>query len=97
MPQIGRVPGRLYDVYSKDAAWTSMKAKHDLRSFLVAATKVFKFFVDDKELKDLHKTISNLGAVRVPVNHFPNRCRQGHCRRVVGVIREVRNIVGKDR
>eukprot|EP00435_Cladocopium_sp_Y103_P043653 s1874_g12.t1 len=96
MQQLGRVAGRLYDVYSKDAEWTSLKAKHDLRSFLVAATKVFKFSTSDKELKDLHKTISNLGALRVPVYHFANRCRQGHCRRV-GVIREVRNVDGQDR
>eukprot|EP00435_Cladocopium_sp_Y103_P064440 s184_g26.t1 len=96
MQQLGRVAGRLYDVYSKDAGWTSMKAKHDLRSFLVAATEVFKFSTDNKELKDLHKTISNLGTLRVPVYHFANRCRQGHCRRV-GVIREVRTIDVQER
>ena len=71
-----------------------MKAKHDLRSFLVCATKVFKIANDNKEVKDLHKTISHLGALRVPVYHFANRCRQGHCRRV-GVSREVREIDGQ--
>ena len=60
MRQIGQVAGRLYSVYSMNPEWADMTAKNDLRSFLVAATKVFEAANADRELKHLHKTVSHL-------------------------------------
>eukprot|EP00435_Cladocopium_sp_Y103_P062932 s114_g24.t1 len=60
MQQIARISGRPYDVYSKEDEGKSLKAKHDLRAFLLSMTKCFKLS-NDPVYKELHKLVSHLG------------------------------------